>query len=47
MRMTIDIPDELYRELKIVAAKRGTTLRQVVREALDREIHRAPTRPAG
>jgi hypothetical protein len=30
VRTTIDIPDDLYRELKIQAAKQGTTLRDLV-----------------
>lgn len=40
MRTTIDVPDELYRELKVVAAERGTTLKRIVREALERELQR-------
>lgn len=30
MRTTIDIPDATYRELKIRAAREGTTVRQLV-----------------
>jgi len=41
IRRAIDIPDELYRELKIVAAKRGMTPERVVWEAVERGVHRA------
>jgi hypothetical protein len=35
MRTTIDIPDETYRKVKILAAQRGTTLRALVLESLE------------
>jgi hypothetical protein len=35
MRTTVDIPDETYRELKILAAERGTTVRQIVLDGVD------------
>ena len=35
MRTTIDIPDELYREIKITAAERGTTVRKLVLEGVE------------
>ena len=35
MRTTIDIPDETYRAIKIVAAERGKTLRDLVLEGLE------------
>lgn len=41
MRTTIDLPDELYREVKSRAALQGVSMREYVIEAL-----RAPT-PAG
>lgn len=34
MRTAIDFPDETYRELKIQAAREGTTVRQVVLEGV-------------
>lgn len=30
MRTTIDIPDQLYRELKIRAAQEGTSIKQII-----------------
>ncbi len=38
MRTTLDIPDDVYRRLKIKAAVRGETLRQVALRGLLREI---------
>lgn len=35
MRTTIDIPDETYRELRILAAERGETLRKLVLEGVE------------
>ena len=35
MRATVDIPDETYREIKILAAERGTTVRQIVLDGVE------------
>jgi len=35
MRTTIDLPDSLFRDAKALAARQGTTLKEVVREALE------------
>ena len=35
MRTTVDIPDDLYRAIKILAAERGTTVRELVLEGLE------------
>lgn len=35
MRTTIDIPDDIYRAIKILAAERGDTLRELVLEGLE------------
>lgn len=40
MKTTLDIPDPLFREAKMVAARDGTTLRAVVTEALQAELER-------
>lgn len=44
MRTTIDIPDETYRAIRILAAERGETLRKLVLEGLDlvREKNQPP-----
>jgi|HubBroStandDraft_5_1064220.scaffolds.fasta_scaffold1384846_2 hypothetical protein len=34
MRTTIDIPDETYRELRILAAERGESVRKLVLEGI-------------
>ena len=41
MKTTLDIPDGLFREAKIVAASEGTTLRAVVTRALRAELGRS------
>jgi hypothetical protein len=35
MRTTIDIPDETYRAIKMLAAERGTTVRELVLEGME------------
>jgi hypothetical protein len=40
MRTTIDLPDPLFRELKAVAARRGISLKSVVRTAVEEEIRK-------
>ncbi len=46
MRTTIDLPDPLFRELKAAAASRGTSLKNVIRKAVEAEVH-AEERKAG
>ena len=43
MRTTIDIPNALFRRTKALAAARGVTLKQLVINAVEREI--SPVRP--
>jgi len=38
MRTTIDLPDPLFKEAKSAAALRGVTLRDIVEEALRRQL---------
>jgi len=38
MRTTLDLPDATFRQLKALAAQRGTTLKQVVRSAVEKEL---------
>lgn len=35
MRTTVDIPDETYRAVRVLAAQRGTTVKQLVLEGLE------------
>ncbi len=44
MRTTVDIPDEIYRGVKVLAAERGTTVRELVLEGLETVMR---TRKAG
>jgi hypothetical protein len=41
MRTSIELPDELFRELKIVAANQRVTLKTLVRRAVENEVMRA------
>ncbi len=41
MRTTLDLPDELFRELKATAARRGTSLKTLLRKAVEEELARA------
>ena len=40
MKTTIELPDELFREAKATAARRGTALREFVRDALVEKLER-------
>jgi len=43
MKTTIDIPEPLYRQAKIRAIEDGTTLKELVVQALKRELENSPT----
>ncbi len=45
MRTTIDLDDPLFRELKQEAARRGTTLRQLVNESLRQALAKPRRKP--
>ena len=38
MRTTIDIPDTLYKELTVRAARRGRTVREIILSAVEKEL---------
>jgi hypothetical protein len=38
MRTTVDIPDETYRELKIMAARQGRPVREIVLQGIQQEL---------
>jgi hypothetical protein len=44
MRTTLDLPDDILRRAKIEAVERGSTLRQLVIDALKREVEGVPQR---
>ena len=49
MKTTLELPDELFRRAKALAAKRGVSLRQLVTEALEERLRgtrRSTRRPA-
>jgi hypothetical protein len=41
MRTTIDLPDELYRALKVRAARNGVTLRDLVRRLVEQGLRQS------
>ena len=47
MRTTLDIPDETYRAIRILAAERGTSMRQLMLEGVElvRRQNKPPVRP--
>lgn len=45
MRTTIDIPDETYRDLKMIAAEKNSTVRQMVLDGLNLLLLQKDTRP--
>jgi hypothetical protein len=42
VKTTLEIPEPLFRQLKISAAKQGKTIRAVVNEALTEKLNRSP-----
>ena len=46
MRTTIDIPDEAYRSIKVLAAERGTTVRDLVLQGVEL-VRRQPSTVRG
>jgi hypothetical protein len=45
MRTTLDLPDDAFRQLKSLAAQRGTTLKRLLRAAVEKELVAAAGRP--
>ena len=44
MRTTIDLPDALYRRTKAMAGARGTTVKEMITRAVERELTGAASR---
>lgn len=42
MRTTVDIPDPLYRELKVRAASEGTTVKEIILEGVTVRLRDKP-----
>jgi len=38
MRTTVDIPDSIYRDLKVRAAMEGTTIKQIILDSLASKV---------
>lgn len=41
MRTTVDIPDPLYRELKVRAAQQGSTVKAIILRGVEKEMRGA------
>lgn len=44
MRTTIDLPDSLFRKTKAVAALRGTSMKELIVSAIEKELRSAETK---
>jgi hypothetical protein len=44
VKTTLEIPDELFRRAKALAASRGVTLKQLVTEAIEERVKRGAPR---
>ena len=44
MRTTIDLPDALFRRTKATAAMRGSSMKDLIVRAVEREVGHAPAR---
>ena len=38
MRTSIELPDPLFRELKTLAARRGTTMKAIIQQSVEKEL---------
>jgi hypothetical protein len=49
MRTSLEIPDDIYREMKIRAATEGTTLREIILDGVALRLRNgsAPAKPEG
>jgi hypothetical protein len=49
MRTTVDIPDPVYREMKVCAASEGTTIKEIILEGVAVRLRagRAPAKQQG
>ena len=45
IRTTISIPEDLLRRLRLMAAEQGTSMAELVREALEESVGRRQPRP--
>jgi hypothetical protein len=44
MRTTIELPDALFRKTKATAALRGSSMKELIVRAVEREVSQAPAR---
>lgn len=46
MRTTVEVPDPVFREIKALAARKGSSLKELVLRAIEREIAASRRRSA-
>ena len=46
MRTTIDMPEALYRKTKAVAALRGSSMKDLIVAAVEKDVNQAPVKTA-
>jgi hypothetical protein len=44
VRTTVDLPDELFRDLKLKSVREGVTLKRLIVTALESQVHQVPAR---
>jgi hypothetical protein len=47
MRTSLDLPDETFRDLKMLAVQRGVTLKELLRTVVESELARARSSKPG
>ena len=47
MRTSLDLPDETFRQLKMLAVQRGVTLKELLRTVVESELTRAQSSKPG
>jgi hypothetical protein len=47
MRTTVDLPEALFRKTKALAALRGSTMKDLIVQAIEKEIHGPPVAKQG
>jgi hypothetical protein len=45
MRTTLDLPEALYRKTKAVAALRGSSMKDLIIRAIEKDVNRPATKP--
>jgi len=41
MRTTVELPENLFREIKVLAARQGRSIKEIVHRAIEKEVSRS------